>query len=463
MTDALPPRPFSRQAYFDAGDLVGARWWQESLRLRPDPVGRRTALKALLVVGGSAAVFGLIAALEIGGEDDHRDITMDALDLQKREGWNVGQPPALRFARSSAVDAEGKADWADALDGLAAGMAPSQAALAPYYVPTLFQALSAPSLRQQMKPVPAPAGEDDVRRGEAIASLFRAVGTPTDTGVILDLDGPESAAVAAGMAPAFDPVFAFDNWPHPLGVVPSHETLGSVLFYRPLFLRARETRKAAAPPLFVLDRRRLSHYVDENSQFDNRYLAKLPTAQNLRSLGVRHLLYVVPGKSDLRELDDLNDDFVAFADAGIDVKAMALTDLGAPADAAQPAPGRGAGAGAPVAHYYGGSPHTHLFFWNTYGWHAPRMAPPASRSGARAPALPPPRPPANVSNGAAYKPVLRPTIFSARRTGLGTGVGKQKPSGFGVVSVRASKSTGRITGVRTGRSGSFGRGFSSSG
>ena len=74
-----------------------------------------------------------------------------------------------------------------------------------------------------------------------------------------------------------------------------------------------------------------------------------------------------------------------------------------------------------------------------------------------------PRPPANVSNGAAYKPVLRPTIFSARRTGIGAGVGKQKPSGFGVVSVRASKSTGRITGVRTGRSGSFGRGFSSSG
>lgn len=459
MTDALPPRPFSRQAYFDAGDLVGARWWQESLRLRPDPVGRRGALKALLLVGGSAAAFGLFAALRFDEHDgDLRDIRMDALELQKREGWNVGQPPSLRFPRSSDADADGRQDWAGALDTLAAGMAPSQAALAPYYVPTLFQALGAPSLRQQMRPVPAPAGDDDLARGEAILSLFRAVDTPADTAVILDLDGPSSAAVAAGMAPAFDPVFVFDNWPHPLGVVPSHLTLGAVLFYRPLFLRARETRKTPAPPAFVLDRRRLSPYVDDQSQFDNRYVARLPTPENLRSLGVRHVLYVVPGKSDLHELDDLNDDFVAFAGSGIDVKMMAITDLGAPAEVAQPAAGRTGS--APVAHYYGGSPHTHLFFWNAYGWHTPRIAPPG---GARAPALPAPRPPANVSNGAAYRPALRPTIFSARRTGVGAGVGKQKPSGFGVVSVRASKSTGRIAGVRTGRSGSFGRGYSSSG
>ena len=462
MTDALTGRPFSRKAYFDGEDLVGARWWQQSLLLRPDPVGRRTALKALLVVGGSAAAFGLVAALRLGDEDEHRDITMDALDLQKREGWNVGQPPALRFSRPVLVDVGGTADWRSALDGLSAEMAPAQAALAPYYVPTLFQSLAAPSLRQEMRAMPAAQGDEDVRRGEAIVSLFRAVDTPADTAVILDLNGPESVAVAAGMAQAFDPVFVFDNWPHPLGVVPSHETLGSVLFYRPLLVRGRGSRQAPAPPVFVLDRRRLSRYVDEDSQFDNRYVAKLPTGANLKALGVQHLLYVVPGPSDLRELDDLNDDFVAFAESGIDVKAMALTDLSAaPPDAAPrtpgPAPGR------TTAHYYGGSPHTHLFFWSTYGWHTPRTVAPPARSGARAPALPPPRPPANVSNGAAYKPVQRPTIFSARRTGLGAGVGKQKPSGFGVVSVRASKSTGRITGVRTGRSGSFGRGFSSSG
>ncbi|HVI24327.1 MAG TPA: hypothetical protein VM691_12635, partial [Myxococcales bacterium] len=68
-----------------------------------------------------------------------------------------------------------------------------------------------------------------------------------------------------------------------------------------------------------------------------------------------------------------------------------------------------------------------------------------------------PAPPANVSRGAAYRAVQRPTIFSSRTLGAGSGVGKQRPSGFGRVSVRASASSGKITSVNKGRSGSFGR------
>ena len=260
------------------------------------------------------------------------------------------------------------------------------------------------------------------------------------------------------MATGFEPVFTFDNWPHPLGVVPSHVTLGAVLWQRPVFLKARGERKAPAPPVFVLDRRRLAHYTDEDSQFDNRYVAKLPTAANLRSLGIRHVLYVPPTSSDLRELDDLNDDFVAFADASLDVKILPLTDLDRPAAAGAPAASRG----APAAHYYGGSPHTHLLFWNTYGWHTPRALPQRPTPGPPAPSPARSLPP-TVSRGAMYRPAPRPTIFSARRTGGGPGIGKQKPSGFGVVSVRTSKSTGRISGVRTGRTGSFGRAGSSGG
>ena len=94
----------------------------------------------------------------------------------------------------------------------------------------------------------------------------------------------------------------------------------------------------------------------------------------------------------------------------------------------------------------GGHPHTHFLFWPMYGWHTSRVPAPY-RS---APALP-------VSQGAAFKPALRPTMFSSRTLGGGGGVGKQKPSGFGRVSVRTSKSGGHITGMRTGRSGSFGR------
>ena len=234
--------------------------------------------------------------------------------------------------------------------------------------------------------------------------MHRAVQMPKDTALILDLEGPTSIALAATLASGFDPVFTFDNWPHPLGVVPSHLTLASAVFYRPVFLRARAVRPPDAPVVFVLDRNRLALYTDEDGQFDNRYVAKLPTAENLRSLGIRHLLYVTPGKNDLRELDDLNDDFVEFAKRSIDVKVLPLSDLDAPAAPARASP-------PATAYYYGGYPHTHLWFWHDYGWYAPR---PSARppSGSPAPALPPPSPPAQVSRGAAYRPVSRPTIFS---------------------------------------------------
>jgi hypothetical protein len=393
----------------------------------------------LLLLGGSAAGVGLFAALSQPA--DELDVSMDALDLQKREGWNAGQAgTALRFPGTTAVDADGGRGWADGLATLAGDLAPAQASLAPFYVPTLFQALGAASnasLRSAMTPVAPRAGGVDVRRGKSILSLFEAVKMPADTAVILDVDGPTAVAVAAGMAPGFEPVFVFDNWPHPLGVVPSHLTLGAALYHRPTFLRARAARAVPAPPVFVLDRNRLAHYADEDDQFDNRYVARLPTATSLRELGIRHVLYVPPGKSDMRELDDLNDDLVALAAASIDVKSMPLTDLDAPAPS---------GHAAPATFYYGGSPHTHLWFWSSYGWHAPQVQ--AQRATVR---------PSNVSAGPAYRPALRPTIFSSRTLGGGTGIGKQKPSGFGRVSVRASRATGTITGIRTGRSGSFGR------
>src|SRR5205085_928283 len=322
--------------------------------------------------------------------------------------------------------------------------APAQASLAPSYVPTLLQASADPgsaSLRAALTPIsPAPENRD-VLRGAAIRSLFEGGDMPQDIAVILDVDGPSSVAVAAGMAPGFDPVFVLDNWPHPLGVVPSHLTRGAILYNRPLFMRLRADRAGHAPPVFVLDCNRLTRYTDENDQFDNRYVARLPTATNFQALGIRRLLYVTPDKSDMRELDDLNADFVAFRDASIDVKVMPLSDLMRPTE-------QQSRSSAPF--YYGGHSHTHLLFWNTYGWYSP-----VPRQPALVQRTPTPLP--QISRGAEYRPVPRPTIFFSRTLGGGAGVGKQKPSGFGRVSVRASKSTGSITAVRPGRSGSFGR------
>lgn len=444
MTESLPQRPFALQMYADSDHLIGARWWQESLhRLPPDGISRRRALLALaLTLGPAAAAGGFLAWLT--KESDEVEITMDALELQRREGWNVGHPRAtLAFPFSSAVDIDGSAGWRDALTNLPLELAPAQISLAPFYVPTLFQspaALGGASLRAALTPVLPTTDDRDLHRGEAIRSLFSDPETPQDIGIILDLSGPSSVAVAAGMAAGFDPVFVFDNWPHPLGVVPSHLTLGAVLYYRARFLRLRAARTGRNPPVFVLDRNRLAHYTDEESQFDNRYVARLPTASNFQSLGIRRLLYITPDESEMRELDDLNEDFVAFRNASMDVKVMPLSDL-----KRETRPGA-----RPSAYYYGGHPHTHVYFWHTYRWLG-------SSSSRPAPVPQAPPPPLQVSRGAQYQPTPRPTIFSSRTFGGAAGIGKQKPSGLGFVSVRASKSTGAITGVRSGRSGSFGR------
>ena len=188
--------------------------------------------------------------------------------------------------------------------------------------------------------------------------------------------------------------------------------------------------------MFVLDANRLAPYTDDPDRFDNRYLARLPSAQALRDAGYRCVLYVRPWgytPDQLRELDDLNDDFVAYRDAGIDVRVVATDsfqlDVAAPATASH-------------LYAWGGSHHTHVTFWHSYGW---------STIG------PPPGAVVRGSMGASYRPLVRPTIFSSRTVGGLSGIGKQRPSGFGVVSVRQSASSGRITSVGSSRSGSFGR------
>jgi len=443
--DILPPQHhFSRKAFVNQPALVGARWWQESLqRSEEHDLSRRQALLALAASLGPLAIGGFLAA--VLSEPQEIDISMDALDLQRREGWDVGHVhDLLRIDHATLMDADGGMGWRQGVLTLADDLAPAQPALAPFYVRTLLQAPAEPgnaSLRSTLTPVDPAPGDADVLRGAAIRSLFEAAQMPRDVALILDLDGAQSVAVAAGMAPAFEPVFVFDNWPHPRGVVRSQQALGAALYYRPLFVRLRAQRPAGAPPVFVLDRNRLARYTDEDTQFDNRYVARLPTAVNLEALGIKHILYVTPAQKDSLELDDLNEDFVAYQQA-IDVRTMALTDLEHPPDAPR------------TVYYYGGQPHTHLWFWHVYGWHGSRV--PAT--GARVSL------PDHVSNGAAYRPVSRPTIFSSRVVGGASGIGRQKPSGFGRVSVRASKSTGAITSVRSSRSGSFtraggGRGF----
>jgi hypothetical protein len=419
---------FVRRQHRDSDAVQGARWWNESFAaFRRQP---RRSFLGLAIGGGVAAVWGGAALVEALRRDDGVERSFDALALQRREGWNVGYPERpLSMTGAVDLDAEQGAGWRTSPQSLAEQLTPDEP-LRPYASPTLFQALAEPSsgtLRAQLRPTHTAEMDDAFRRGQALLALTRQPDAPGDVAVIIDLPGPQSVAVAAALAPRFAPVFTFDNWPHPLGVVPSHLTLAACLYYLPLFSSARRTRPAPAPPVFVLDANRLAPYRDAATQFDNRYVAPLPSAEALRRLGVARVLYVRPDESSLTELDDLNADFVAMHGAGLEVRALALSDFTTVVTGA-----------APAMVY--GSAHYHPLFWRSYGWSAvtwPRREP-----------LPP-------SRALSYRPLPRTTLFASRV------VGGSKPAGFGRVSVRLD-GDGRLASYgTTHRSGSFGRSRSS--
>jgi len=440
-------KSFHRQVFIQRDDLLGARWWFDGMESASTfTPTRRSALKFLLGMGGIVGA-GLVLRAGCHALVDEPAVTMDALDLQRREGWSVGATGApLLFPDSVRTDSAGNGNFAASLAGLGRDLGPHEPGLDPYFVSTLFDVLDNPrgaGLVALIQPMHNAMMDVSNHAALALASLFANQDDRKQTALILDLPGPESVAAAAGVAAVFAPVFLFDNWPHPLGVVPSHQVLAAALYHRPDFLAAQAQRMAPIPPAFVLDARRLAPYHDESDRFDNRYLARLPSADGFASLGIRRVLYVT-AQAEAHEQDDLNDDFVSLRDKGIDVKMVALSDF-APASEQVLREQN-----APITdrtYYYGGHPHGSFFFWSSYHWSSPSTAG-RTFTGSL------PRP---VSTGPTFTPASRPTLFSSRSIGGLSGVGKQKPSGFGRVSYRSG--SGSI-----GRSGSFGRtGSSSSG
>jgi hypothetical protein len=427
-------------------DLLGARWWHEDMEASVASgftVDRRKALKSLFILGGVAV--GVVAMGQAMKALNGRSVNMDALDLQMREGWAVGATDQhFIIAAASLTDSQGDRAWAQRFSSLADDLAPGPR-LMPFYVPTLFNILKNPrgvGVTARLLPMHTASMEAAQMAAEALATLFTSDDDWKSTALILDMPGPESVAAAAGVARVFAPVFLFDNWPHPLGVVPSHDVLAAALYHRPDFVVAREKRDPDAGPAFVLDSRRLDPYRDESDRFDNRYMARMPSADALEKLGVRRVMLVTHVPMPHEE-DDLNDDVVALAKKNIPVKMVALSDF-SPAS-----PQVLSSANLPTAsrtYYYGGHPGGFIWFHNSYSGYGSRpMVDP------RVPAQPL-RP---VSGGGGFAPVSRPTMFSSRTVGGLGGVGKQKPSGFGRVSYRAG-SDGSF------RSGSFGRTRSSS-
>ncbi len=364
MSDDRPG--FTRDVTVDDPGIIGARWWNRALADEAAAVSRRQALAALGVLGvvgaGGAC---LVSAL---GGDDTDERSERSLDAQRRYGWNLGaRDQRLVFGPPGAL-------------GLTAGFAfPLGAAEAREFArelepvtwrhafqPTLLEcpdAAPASSLTEETLPF-HPLRDELVARLTASAAAARAQGEALArlladpelrVAVVVDLPGPESVAFAAGMAARFEPVLLASNWPHPRGVVPSHLTLSAALALREVWRAARAGRVGAAPPCFILERARLLE-PRSGAEFDNRYLAPLPSAAALRAAAIARVLYVVPDDTAIPELDDLNEDFCAYQAAGLEVRAVAAASFVPGPDGVV---------------RFGGNPAAEAGFWLRYPWRPP--------------------------------------------------------------------------------------------
>lgn len=452
-------------------------WWDTMLTRRQmnQQIVSTTALMVMAGVTSSC------------DDDDEVEAEKSTLELQQKEGWNIGsQDKQLTFPDKQLMDSKNTQNWKNYLSAqqlMDVYQPPAQ--WQPYHVPTLLQGVQQESLRSTLVPVHSQAMKEAYSRGLGMKELLKESKNQQGTAIVVDISGPEAVAFAAALADVAQPVLIFDNLPHPLGVVPAHVTLGALLYYAQEIAEKKSLRPADAPAIFVLDKNRLTKYTDADNQFDNRYMAKMPTVENLQAQKISNILYAVSNEDQKNESDDINDDFATYQDKGITVSMLALSRFqpqqvqAAATTAANPSSANGQKADtskaliaqqgnavqqqpvqqhaapattvayyAPPVYYYGGNPFFSPWFFYHYSCYTYYRPMPAITR----------LPPSSFSRPT-YQAVRRPTMFSSSSVGgsRSAGVGKQRPTGFGFVGVRMSSSRGTVSGVRAGRSGSFGR------
>jgi hypothetical protein len=317
----------------DTPGSTGANWWSESVISANQQSRRNVLFVAGAVVATSAvATLGFKMAKTPSSTPPPQEEQRKALQVQQEFGWDFGDPDG-----TLTIPVKGRGVMPSDYDSLASDLAPAEAELAPFYVRTLFDALSA-------RPTSGSASRTEGVSHRSLSSVIRsymtlemsnafAAGqelarrmhhTQKDVALILDLPGPISVALAAGLSSRFAPVFLFGNWPHPKGTVPAHLTLGAALQYQPQF-RVPHTSYENRQPMFVLDQARQTAPTDALNQFDNRYAAPLPSPEAMLRLGIKHLVCVVESTARARSQGELAELLRAMVAAGISVQFASLS------------------------------------------------------------------------------------------------------------------------------------------
>jgi hypothetical protein len=212
---------------------------------------------------------------------------------------------------------------------LRAWQLPPTSAWSPYQKLTLPSVLG--GAPEQMS-LPRLDDMDQVRYAAFAGAQVAREGIPPDAMWIVDLPGAASVAFGTALSrQAQEPVAivpTFNNWPSKDQLVPADETLAAMIHMTP---NLEGAASPVARPVFLLDSWRLA-FKDEtidDEVVDNRYMlgqADFPSAYELLSHGITHIVYVVSDLSEADyEEDDLNAVFLAYQEAGIEVH---MVDVG---------------------------------------------------------------------------------------------------------------------------------------
>ena len=366
--------PFFSAAFFDAPGLLAVRFSRTAFS-RPAAATfaayRRPDTPSGINFGSVAKVVGLGLVIACVG--------VPMLRGNAAAGTSSGGKP-LVISSPTTFDSADRSSWANDLEHLADDLSPARADLKPWMVRTLLDVprelarsgnATGGSTGGWLQPRYSPADRAAFAQGQRLARTLEGIGADRQMAVILDLPGPTAIAVATALAKKFDPVFTFENLPHPAGVVPSAQTLAAAVYWRPQLLAARDARIASGadlmPPVFVLEGDRLATYANEVERFDNRSQVRLPEAAALRALGITRVLYVRQRRGDVVEADDLNEAFTALAAGDINVKHLAL-------DAIDESETQVEKVSAPPSSTSTSSTSTSnstTWFWQRYGWYRP--------------------------------------------------------------------------------------------
>src|SRR5690606_33966278 len=127
---------------------------------------------------------GIAAVAGLAGCSDEEVKELDALEAQKKAGWDVGDTnQRLLFQGATTSDSKGGETWrsyaepANALDAIR----PKNATYAAWQMPTLFQSLEQLSLASQIRPVTTAQTQQTHAQARALGSVVTSVSDPKET------------------------------------------------------------------------------------------------------------------------------------------------------------------------------------------------------------------------------------------------------------------------------------------